>query len=74
MKVVHDVREMVMTEVKEHELSLPDKPENARDFIDAYIFKIRETTDESSSFYKDAGSNKSIISFIQVLYSLIDNI
>ena len=53
-----EFHEMCRAIIAEHEKNLPD-PEHPRDFIDAYLHEIKRTTDENSSFYKEAGSESS---------------
>ncbi|CAG7836749.1 unnamed protein product [Allacma fusca] len=48
------LHEMLHDEITEHEETLP-KDGNPRDFIDAYLLQIKETTEEKSSFYKEEG-------------------
>ena len=47
------VNELLEAEIANHEKSF--NPDNIRDFIDAYILKMSQTTDPASSFYGDLG-------------------
>ena len=44
---------LIEAEIDNHERSFD--PDNLRDFVDAYLLKIRQTTDPNSSFYGDLG-------------------
>ena len=62
MQTLGKMREIVTEHVNRHREEF--KPEDTpRDFIDAYLKKIESTTDPSSSFYKDAGSENHFRSF-----------
>lgn len=55
LELVQKFQEIIREHVNRHqkEQSEDDSP---RDFIDAYLKKIKSTIDSSSSFYKEAGS------------------
>ena len=47
------VNALLEAEISNHESSFD--PDNIRDFIDAYLLKMSQTTDKDSSFYGDLG-------------------
>jgi len=54
VKAVEELRSLIRVTVEDHKKSFqPGAP--PRDFIDVYLNKIHETTDSSSSFYKEVG-------------------
>ena len=54
VKVTIPMRKVFDDAVVEHEQNPADK-DHPRDFIDAYINEISNTTDPNSSFYKETG-------------------
>ncbi|CAG7733123.1 unnamed protein product [Allacma fusca] len=55
--LIKSSRHIVTDPVKEHtEEFTPDRKENPRDFIDAYLGEIEKTTDPNSSFYGSLGN------------------
>ena len=57
LDVIKKFKEIINEHVDRHRKEQTEN-ENPRDFIDAYLKEIKETTDPSSSFYKDAGSKQ----------------
>ncbi|CAG7716833.1 unnamed protein product [Allacma fusca] len=54
LRLVKEMRSVTSGHVKYHEKTLPADGAS-RDFIDAYLYEIRATTDPNSSFFKENG-------------------
>lgn len=59
LEAVHPFLKIFKDAVQNH-INNPADEKSPRDFIDVYINEVKKTTDPSSSFYKDKGSQSMI--------------